>query len=332
MLVSICMPTYNGEQFVAQAIESALAQSYKDIELLICDDCSSDSTHLIVQKYAKQDRRIVYWRNESRLGLFANYNECMTQAKGDLIKLFAQDDLLNPNALEQMVSAYTKHKAVLVCCGKRFLTESPVLPVEEVETVLEPGLTPGGTVIEQSLQAYRNLVGEPVCVLFDARRIGSGFSESYYSLGDLEFWFRILQKGDLYFLPEELVTFRQHRKSTTHKMLEDMTWVLDFFRLGKDYSVYLEKLGISQDEYFNGFLERAGELIDRMVANSELTVTNLSGFKEVAYYSMRRAAQLAVKAREYDALVNSTSWRLTGPLRFIKTKIEKKTTHFDRHF
>jgi glycosyltransferase involved in cell wall biosynthesis len=329
MLVSVCMPTYNGEKYIADAIQSALDQTYADLELLISDDCSTDLTADIVAEFARRDDRVHYWRNDSRLGLFPNYNECMSQAKGDLIKPFAQDDLLDRKALEIMVSAYQDNKVSLVCCGKRILNDSPLSFSEVVETVLPPGLIKGRTVIEESLRSYRNLVGEPVTVLFDAKRVGKGFSESYYSLGDLEFWFRILKKSDAFHVPDELVTFRQHPESTTFKKLEDMTWVLDFFRLGKEYAEYLNRIGITEEEFFVGFLERAGELIDRLVNSSELNVKNLSGFKEVAFYSMRRAAQLAAKGRAYDALVNSTSWRITSPLRYIKTRIDNND-QFDR--
>lgn len=329
MLVSICMPTYNGERYIADAIQSALNQTYADFELLISDDCSTDLTADIVREFMRRDDRIHYWRNDSRLGLFPNYNECMSQCKGDLIKPFAQDDLLSPKALEIMVSSYTTNKVSLVCCGKKILNDSPSTFSEVIETTLPQGLVKGRVVIEECLKSYRNLVGEPVAVLFDAKKVGKGFSESYYSLGDLEFWFRILKKGDLYHVPDELVSFRQHPESTTFKKLEDMTWVLDFFRLGKEYEEHLHRLGITEEEYFVGFLERAGELIDRLVTTNELTVKNLSGFKEVAFYSMRRAAQLAAKGRAYDALVNSTSWRITSPLRYIKTRIDNNA-EFDR--
>jgi hypothetical protein len=168
------------------------------------------------------------------------------------------------------------------------------------------------------------LVGEPVAVLFNAKHIGKGFNDSYFSLGDLEYWFRILERGDLYYISDPLVTFRQHPGSATSKMLEDMTWILDFFRLGKDYKSYLEEDGISEQEYIDSFIDLAGSLIDRLVVDSNLTVRNLSGFKEVAFFAMRRAANLAAKSREYDSVVNSTSWRITEPLRNLKTRMEKK--------
>lgn len=108
-----------------------------------------------------------------------------------------------------------------------------------------------------------------------------------------------------------------------------MTWVLDFFKLGKDYEEQINRIGMTKEEFFVGFLERAGELIDRLVSSHELTVKNLSGFKEVAFYSMRRAAQLAVKGRAHDSLLKSTSWRITSPLRYIKDRLDNDA-EFDR--
>jgi len=320
------MPTYNGQAYLAEAIESALQQKYKHMELLICDDASTDGTIEIIQRYAQRDHRIHFWKNDSRLGLFTNYNECMSEAKGDLIKPFAQDDLLHPNALELMVNAFSNNDVALVACGKKCLDSSRKSLAENVETELPAGRSSGRQVIESCLRSYRNIIGEPVSVLFDAAKVGRGFNEAYYSLGDLEYWFRILEKSDLFYMPDQLVTFRRHPDSATDKMLDDMTWILDFFRLGKEYESYLADLGIGQEEYFCGFIDRAGELIDRLADEMEVTPKGLSGFKEVAFYAMRRSAQLAAKGREYDSVVQSTSWKITEPLRYIKTKIDKKTT------
>ena len=72
MIVSVCIPTYNGEQFVAQAVESILQQSFSDFELIIVDDCSHDATWDIVHSFA--DPRITVHRNEQRLGIPGNWN------------------------------------------------------------------------------------------------------------------------------------------------------------------------------------------------------------------------------------------------------------------
>ncbi len=96
--VSVCLPVFNGERFLSAAIESTLAQSEPHFELLISDDASTDASWQIIQEYARSERRIKCWQNQSNLGLFKNYNVCMEQASGEYIKLFAQDDLLEPTA------------------------------------------------------------------------------------------------------------------------------------------------------------------------------------------------------------------------------------------
>lgn len=75
--VSICLPVYNGAKYLRQAIESVLAQTYGDFELLVSDDGSSDDSVAIAQEYAAKDERVIAWTNERNLGLFENYNLCI---------------------------------------------------------------------------------------------------------------------------------------------------------------------------------------------------------------------------------------------------------------
>ncbi len=63
--VSVCLPVYNGEEFLGEAIESVLAQSFTDLELLIGDDVSTDNSEAIARKYAEKDKRITYWKNDA---------------------------------------------------------------------------------------------------------------------------------------------------------------------------------------------------------------------------------------------------------------------------
>src|SRR5690349_18729732 len=95
-LVSVCLPVYNGEQYLRESIDSVLGQTYADFEILISDDGSTDSSAEICAQYADRDRRVRFWRNEANRGLFANYNICMNRARGEFIKPFAQDDVLHP--------------------------------------------------------------------------------------------------------------------------------------------------------------------------------------------------------------------------------------------
>src|SRR5215469_9423210 len=80
--ISVCLPTFNGAKYVRQAIDSILAQSFQDFELIVCDDRSSDDTPQMVRAYADRDDRVKFTTNSERLGLFRNYNECISKARG----------------------------------------------------------------------------------------------------------------------------------------------------------------------------------------------------------------------------------------------------------
>jgi glycosyltransferase involved in cell wall biosynthesis len=324
MLVSVCLPTFNGKEFVRQAIDSVLAQSYAQFELIVVDDCSQDGTYEIVQEIAasRPPRKIRCYRNHSRAGLFANYNACISQASGELIKPFAQDDLLKENALAEMVSAFERERGVVMVCTGREGGDLYSPDGKDVsEESLPPGRTDGKSVILSCLHSYRNLIGEPVAVMFDAKLKDLQFDTQYASLGDLDCWFRILQHGDLFHIDTPLVTFRQHLDSTTMALLKNLDWVVDFFRLSRQYNNYLEQLGITRDAYCMGFTELAGSFIDKMVKDGKLKMDDLDGFREVAFYSMLRCSQLSFKSREYDSVMASTSWRITEPLRSLMRMI-----------
>ncbi|MGH9553311.1 MAG: glycosyltransferase family 2 protein [Terriglobales bacterium] len=317
MLISICLPAYNGQEFIAAAIESVLSQTHGQFELLIADDCSTDGTYEIVQKYARDNNKIISWQNEKRLGLFANYNRCLEQARGELIKPFAQDDELKPTALSRMAEVFAATpELALVACAKE-QGHLYAARIEHEAERLPQGRVQGKEAILQCLSTQRNLIGEPVSVMFPARLKGTGFDTGYHSLGDLDYWFRLIEQGDLHYLSEELVTFRQHPGSSTSELLRNMDWVLDFFQLSKTYEKYLSELGSNRDQFCLRFVESAGTLIDQLSKAGKLEVGDLSGYREVAYFAMRRCAELGCKSREYDSVVQSTSWRITEPLRSL---------------
>jgi len=95
-LVTVAIPTYNsGERFLSDAIDSVLAQSFTNFELLISDNCSPDNTSDVVAEY--QDPRIRYVRHETNIGANANFNYCLDDARGDYLLLLSDDDLIDPD-------------------------------------------------------------------------------------------------------------------------------------------------------------------------------------------------------------------------------------------
>src|SRR6185369_11714393 len=116
--VSVCIPTYNYAAYLAETIESILAQNFADFELLIIDDNSTDDTRAVVEPYAQQDPRIRFSVNPKNLGMVQNWNHCLAQARGEYIKYVFGDDLLaSPDTLGRMVGLLDDDGAVSLVCS-----------------------------------------------------------------------------------------------------------------------------------------------------------------------------------------------------------------------
>ncbi len=109
------MPVYNGANYVATAIESILAQSFADFELVICDNASTDATGAICAGYATGDPRIRYVRNEHNVGAGPNFDRCFHLARGTYYHWAAHDDLLAPDFLARAVAALERQPEAVLC-------------------------------------------------------------------------------------------------------------------------------------------------------------------------------------------------------------------------
>ena len=110
-LVSICLLSYNDEQFIGQAIQDLLGQDYKNIELIISDDCSKDNSPEIIKNYAKKDERIRFFIQGSRLGMQGNYNYLLGQAHGQYFMWASSDDRWAPTYISTLLAIYRDNPA-----------------------------------------------------------------------------------------------------------------------------------------------------------------------------------------------------------------------------
>lgn len=114
-LVSVGLPVFNGEAYVAKAINSVLSQTMPDLELVICDNCSTDGTQAICEAFAAADARVRYIRHPQNLGAGPNYDRCFHLARGTYFKWAAHDDMLAPNYLELAVAALEARPDAVLC-------------------------------------------------------------------------------------------------------------------------------------------------------------------------------------------------------------------------
>lgn len=116
--VSIGMPVYNGENFLKQAIDSLLSQTFEDFELIVSDNASTDRTEEICRKYATRDRRIRYYRNQKNLGAASNFNCVFELSRGEYFKWAAHDDICAPSFIAECVEVLDRDESVVLCYPK----------------------------------------------------------------------------------------------------------------------------------------------------------------------------------------------------------------------
>ena len=112
--VSIGLPVYNGEDFLEEAVDSILAQTYADLELVISDNASTDGTERICQDFAARDSRVRYYRSDENLGASWNFNRVFELANGDYFKWAAHDDRCEPEYLERCVEVLDENPEIVL--------------------------------------------------------------------------------------------------------------------------------------------------------------------------------------------------------------------------
>lgn len=123
--VSVAVPVYNGERYLGEALESLLAQTFGDFELIICDNASTDGTGEIARSYAAKDRRVRYVRNERNLGLGGNVRRAFELSSGAYFRWHAADDLSGPETLERCVTVLDRQPGVVLAYPKtKFIDEN----------------------------------------------------------------------------------------------------------------------------------------------------------------------------------------------------------------
>lgn len=241
--ISVCIPVYNCEKYIGPAIESVLAQTYTDFELIIINNCSTDNTRDVISKYA--DNRITVFDNETNIGAEGNWNKALEKANGEYIKLLCADDVLYPTALEKQLEKLESPEnsgVVMACSGRDVIAENEKPLLTRSFTGVR-GRIPGLSAVKKCVRHGRNFIGEPSAVLFrrDAAVRAGKFDISIPYVIDLDYWFRLLLTGDLYVIPESLCAFRVSASSwsvvTAKSQATDNFRFFDKIRLSRKYGV-----------------------------------------------------------------------------------------------
>jgi glycosyltransferase involved in cell wall biosynthesis len=131
--VSIGVPVYNGERFLAEALDALLAQTHENLEIIVCDNASSDGTQAIATEYARRDPRVRYHRNETNIGAAGNFNRCFELARAPFFKWQSADDLCDPPLVERCLATLKENPDAIVAYARTRLVDEHGALLREYE-------------------------------------------------------------------------------------------------------------------------------------------------------------------------------------------------------
>lgn len=202
-LVSIVMPTYNGEKYIRQAIDSCLNQTYRNVELIIIDDCSTDNTAEFVKEYLRKDGRVQYSKNEKNLKLPAALNKGFRLAKGEFLTWTSDDNCYSPEAIHTLLSELKANpRSDIVYSSYTFIDKDDKI-VDSFS-------------YKPEFLLFKCVVG--ACFLYTRKvydTIGA-YDEDKFRMEDYDYWLRAAEKFCFHFIDKPtLYSYRKHSESLT---------------------------------------------------------------------------------------------------------------------
>jgi len=242
-LVSICIPMYNAEKTIGKTIASIIGQIYKNIEIIIIDNCSSDASVKIIQRY--QDPRIRLIRNNIHLPIGEyNWNRCFSYANGEFLAIFHADDVYLPQMVSRQVETFKKFPMI----GGVF-TQGNIIDEEDTiigEFKLPPEIRDSEPCSYQKIfnaaLEYADFLPTPSAMLQrDLYQKLSPFRyDQFGSASDFDLWLRAAAVAPLVILHEKLMNYRVSRAQGSSKINKLRTDESDFFKV-MDHHIAIHK-------------------------------------------------------------------------------------------
>ena len=218
-LVSIVLPVFNGERYLRASIDSVLGQTLTEWELIIVDDCSTDSTAEIADMYAKMDQRIRVIHNETNQRLPKSLNIGFQEARGDYLTWTSDDNMYLPEALEKMVAFLAEHNEYAMVTARMTNIDANGCFLFKSEGYDSKKIFSGNNV--GACFMYRRFVRDKLV----------GYDDEHVYVEDYEYWLRVLKLcGPIGSIQEILYVYRLHAASLTDTKKEDIARHLEIMR------------------------------------------------------------------------------------------------------
>jgi glycosyltransferase involved in cell wall biosynthesis len=209
--VTIIVPTYNGEKYIAETLDSCISQSYENTETIVIDDASTDDTYNIISNYSRLHPNVIVLRNDKNQGLMANLNKATSQASGDYLIFLGHDDLLPVEHVAAMLKEFND-ETVFVHCNS-ITIDSAGATVSVAKDDEEQSRKNEDILFELSLSNFIHSCG---CVIRKSSflQIG-GAEEKYKNYGEWLYWIKLASIGKVKFSTVSRSFRRKHESNLT---------------------------------------------------------------------------------------------------------------------
>ena len=224
-LVSVLVATYNSQDFIKETLDSLLKQTYKNIEIVVCDDASSDNTLSIVKRYLEKDKRIRIIENEKNLGISLNMNNGIRQCRGEYIAILDADDWAYPYRIEEQVKIMETDRDIVLCSGYMHICDEDL----EIQTLREYPLEDKD--IRKAIVRY-NPISHPASMWRRSAMLKTSlYNERFPINRDYDLLVRISEFGKYKNIPKPLIKYRVRKESETGKRVRQTQWYAFYIQM-----------------------------------------------------------------------------------------------------
>lgn len=230
MLVSVCIPTYNGARYISRALESVLGQTHQELEVVVSDHGSSDATLKVVELMNDGRIRIVHCPRSASIA--ENWNNAVARGTASFVKVMGQDDVLYPDAIRSELSVMSAHEREVAFCisDRDVIDPNGNVVFRPSRRFGEPRKLQSTELLRSVVTSGTNTIGEPVAVMFrkEAWHSVGGFRGEYVI--DLDFYARLLTQYQGFWTGLRVGAFRVHTDSWGSNLMARQFKILSLFR------------------------------------------------------------------------------------------------------
>jgi glycosyltransferase involved in cell wall biosynthesis len=225
--VSVLIPSYNHERYVAEAIESVLNQTVSDLELIIIDDCSSDNSRKIIEQYSSTDSRVRAFFHEKNMGIARGINEFFDLALGEYASFLGSDDVWFPSKLEQQLAIITENPDSIMWSEGIIIDKNGSPTGKTTTQLLSAPKRKSGNLFQDLLKEDFILGQSALFRTADAKAVK--LSEAFAYVNDHLFFVELAKNHSFLFTDQPLVKYRLHGENITSK--NEQKWMVERLEL-----------------------------------------------------------------------------------------------------